>query len=263
MLIACYAVALTAAAWALWVRRGTCCIPWEVPITRTIRRLALSLLLIAPAAAPVIGRLFWEVFGRWHLNDLVGHIAALGALAGSTFAGMMRMPAMRQRVESLLYYPFVIGVAVLVFLFWPSGAARSPAKDIFHLNARELPGHGWFVAYLTLLFTLLLYYGGLNAWVALAHLRGDPRARPVALTWMTCVGLGAVGTACWLLPFSGITAWYDFGRISMCGCVAAFSVSSARSWQRKLDPWRGLIRATGARLWTRCATCPRGQPAHT
>jgi hypothetical protein len=22
------------------------------------------------------------------------------------------------------------------------------------------------------------------------------------------------------------------------------------------DPWRGLIRATGARLWTRCATCP-------
>jgi len=34
----------------------------------------------------------------------------------------------------------------------------------------------------------------------------------------------------------------------MCGCVAAFSVSSARSWQRKLDPWRGLIRATGARL---------------
>jgi hypothetical protein len=246
--IACYAIALTAAAWALWVRRGTCSIPWEAPITRTIRRLAISLVLIAPAAEPVIGRLFWEVFGKWHLNDLLGHIAALGAMAGSTFAGMMRMPAMRQRLESLLYYPFVLGVAALVFLFWPSMATRSPANDMFHLDARELPGYPWSFAYLALLFTLLLYYAGLNLSVALAHLRGDPRARPVALTWVACLGVGAIGTACWLLPLSGVTAWYDFGRIGMCVCVVAYSVSSARSWQRKLDQWRDLLKATGTRL---------------
>jgi H+/Cl- antiporter ClcA len=160
--IVCYAIALTAAAWAVWVRRGTRPIPYERTTTSAIIQLTLALVLISPAAEPVIGRLFWEVFGKWHLNDMLGHIAALGALAGSTFAGMMRMPALRQRLEPLLYYPFVLGMAMLVFLFWPSAAAHSPANDIFHLNARQLPGHTWFLAYLTLLFTLLLYYAGLK-----------------------------------------------------------------------------------------------------
>jgi len=52
----------------------------------------------------------------------------------------------------------------------------------------------------------------------------------------------------WLFPWLGWTAWYDWGRITMCIAVAVFAVVSARSWRRKLDPWRGLIKVTGARL---------------
>jgi hypothetical protein len=44
--------------------------------------------------------------------------------------------------------------------------------------------------------------------------------------------------------------WFNdgYGRLAMCIAVTIFAVASARSWQRKLDPYRNLIRATGARL---------------
>ncbi len=54
--IACYAIALTAAARAVRVRRATHRIPWERSTTYAIIQLALALVLISPTAEPVIGR---------------------------------------------------------------------------------------------------------------------------------------------------------------------------------------------------------------
>jgi hypothetical protein len=61
--IAGYAIALAASAWAVWVRRATYRIPWERSTTYAIGQLALALVLISPAAEPVIGRLLYEVTG--------------------------------------------------------------------------------------------------------------------------------------------------------------------------------------------------------
>ena len=241
--VACYAIALTAAAWAVWVRRSTWRNPWERSTTYAIIQLALALVLIAPASEPVVGRLLWEVTGRWHVDDLLGYMLELGALVSSNLAGLLRMPSMRQRIVPLLWHPLVVGTAVLYFLFWHSVVTHNPGNDLFQL------GHdGWLATYFALLWALLVYYGGLNAWIALAHLRGDPRAKPVALTWLVCVGLGAGAMAGWLFPWLGWTAWYDWGRLTMCLAVAVFAVVSARSWQRKLDQWRGLIKVTRARI---------------
>ena len=241
--VACYAIALTAAAWAVWIRRATYRIQWERSTTYAIIQLGVALVLISPAAQPVTGRLLWEVTGRWHLADLLGHMLELGALVSSNLAGMLRMPSMRQRIVPLLWHPLVIGTAVLPLLFWQSVVTHNPGNDLFQL------GHdGWLATYFALFWTLLVYYSGLNAWVALAHLRGDPRAKPVALAWLVCVGLGAGAMAGWLFPWLGWTAWYDWGRLTMCIAVAVFAVASARSWRRKLDQWRGLIKVTQARI---------------
>jgi hypothetical protein len=241
--VVCYAIALTAAAWAIRVRRFCWHISWERTTTSAIAQLAVSLVLIAPAAEPVLGRLGWELTGRWHLNDLLGDMLQLGAFVSSNVAGMLRMPSKRRYIVPLLWHPLVVGTAVLYFLFWHSVVTHNPGHDLFQL------GHdGWLGTYFALFWTLLVYYGGLNAWVALAHLRGDPRAKPVALTWLVCIGLGALAMLGWLLPWLHWTAWYDYGRIAMCLSVALFALSSARSWQRKLAAWRDLIKVTGARL---------------
>jgi hypothetical protein len=241
--IACYTIALTAAAWALWVRRSTWRVPWERTTTSAIVQLGVALVLIAPCTQPVIGGLLWEVTGRWHINDLLGHMLELGALVSTNIAGLMRMPSKRRYIVPLIWHPLVVGTTVLMMLFWHSAVTHNPGHDLFQLH------HDWWLSmYFMLLWALLVYYGGLTAYVALSHLHGDPRAKPVARTWLVCLGLGAAAMLGWLLPWLHWTAWYDWGRIAMCASVTAYAIASARSWQRKLDQWRGLITVTGARL---------------
>jgi len=174
ILIIAYAVALTAVGWTQWLRRGTWRIPWESPTTAASLQLGVALVLIAPASQPVIGRLLWEVTGRWHVNDVLGHIIEAAALGASTLAGMMRMPSMRQRIVPLLQWPFTLAVTLMVAFFIESRVSRHLSHDLF-----RIPNYHWLAAYFTVLWALLLYYGALNAWVAM-ELRHDPRSRPVA-----------------------------------------------------------------------------------
>jgi hypothetical protein len=242
--IAGYAIALIAAAWAVWLRRGTWRIPWERTTTSAIVQLGLALVLIAPCSEPVIGWLFFELTGRWHVDDLLGFMLELGALVSSNIAAMMRMPTMRRYMQPLLWSPLVIGTAVQMQLFWHSSVTHDPAHDIFALQH-----HHWLTMFFGLQCLLLGYYGGINAWCAMTHLRGDPRARPVALVWLVCVGLGA-GAMLDLVITSLGWEWFNggYGRLAMCAAVTIYAVASARSWQRKLEQWRGLIKVTGARL---------------
>jgi hypothetical protein len=156
----------------------------------------------------------------------------------------MRLPSTRRYIVPLLWYPLVIGTAVQMQLFWQSPVTHDPGHDIFAVQH-----HHWLTMFFGLQCLLLGYYGGINAWCALTHLRGDPRSRPVALVWLVCVGLGA-GAMLDLVITSLGWEWFNdgYGRLAMCIAVTIFAVASARSWQRKLDPYRNLIRATGARL---------------
>jgi hypothetical protein len=239
-----YAVALTATGWAAWVRRKCWAIPWERPTTSAIVQLMLALVLLAPAAEPVIGRLFWEATGRWHVDDLLGFMLELGALVSSNIAALMRMPTMRRYTQPLLWHPLVIGTAVQMQLFWQSPVTHNPGHDIF-----ALPHHHWLTMFFGLQCLLLGYFSGINAWCAITHLRGDPRSRPVALVWLVCIGLGA-GAMLDLVITSLGWQWFNdgYGRLAMCAAVTIYAISSARSWQRKLAPYRGLITVTGARL---------------
>jgi hypothetical protein len=239
-----YAVALTTAAWAVWVRRKCWTIPWERTTTSAIAQLMLALVLLAPATEPYTGRLFWELTGRWHVDNLLGFMLELGALVSSNIAAMMRMPTVRRYMEPLLWYPLVIGTAVLMQLFWRSTVTHNPSHDIFALQH-----HHWLTIFFGLQCLLLGYFGAINAWCARTHLRGDPRSRPVALVWLVCVGLGAGAVLDLVLTSMGWWSWFnDYGRLAMCAAITIYAVASARSWQRKLDQWRGLIQVTGTRL---------------
>jgi hypothetical protein len=244
-----YAVALTTAAWAVWVRRKCWTIPWERTTTSAIVQLMLALVLLAPAAEPYVGRLFFELTGRWHIDNLLGFMLELGALVSSNIAGIMRLPTVRRYIVPLLWYPLIIGTAIQMQLFWHSRVTHMSASDIFYLFQLPHHPHHWLTAFFVIQWTLIGYNCGINAWCAWTHLRaGDPRSRPVALSWLVSVGLGAGSMIGFLLPTLGLIDWFDYCRLAMCAAVALFAVASARSWQRKLEQWRGLIKVTGARL---------------
>ena len=233
MICVAYAVALTAIGWTLWVRRGTWRNPWESPTTAATLMLGIALVLIAPAGEPVTGRALFLITGHWHVNDLLGHLIEAAALASSTVAGLMRMPSMRNRIIPLLQWPFTLAVAALVPMFLQTQASRNPMPDLFQIPH----GNHWIEAYFAVLWTLLVYLGALNAWVAL-NLRQDPRSRPVAHAWLIGVGIGAAALLGWALPWMHITGWYDWGRMSMCAAATVFGIATARSWLTKLAPYR-------------------------
>ena len=242
--IAFYAIALTTAAWAVWVRRACWRIQWERTTTSAILQLMLAVVLIAPWAEPFTGRLFFELTGRWHIGDLLGFMLELGALVSTNIAGMMRMPTMRRYIVSLLWHPLVIGTAVQMMLFWHSSVTRNPAHDIF-----VLPHDHWLSLFFGIQCTLVGYYCVLNAWCAKTHLHaGDLRSRPVAIAWLVAIGLGIGSIVGFVIIALGGAGWFDYCRLAMCAAVAVFAVASARSWQRKLEQWCKLIRATGARF---------------
>ena len=238
-----YAVALTAIGWTQWVRRGTWRNQWESPTTAASLMLGIALVLIAPDSEPVTGQALFLITGRWHLNDLLGHIIEAAALASSTLAGLMRMPSMRNRIIPLLHWPFTLAVAAMVPMFLSTRASHDPMPDLFLIPH----DHHWIEAYFAVLWTLLIYLGVLNAWVAL-NLRHDPRSRPVAHAWLIGVGIGAGALLGWALPWMHVTGWYDWGRIAMCAATTVFAIATARSWRAKLAPYRGLIRVTRAAL---------------
>jgi hypothetical protein len=235
-------IAVGAVGWAQWVRRGTWGIQWESPTTAASLMLGIAVVLVGPDNEPVIGHAIFLITGRWHIDDLLGHILAAAALASSTLAGLMRMPSMRDRMIPLLQWPFTIAVAAMVPLFISTQASHNPMPDLF-----QIPVNHRIEAYFAVVWTLLVYLGALNAWVAL-NLRRDPRSRPVAHAWLIGVGIGAGAMLGWVLPWMHITAWYDWGRLSMCVATTVFAIATARSWQRKLGPWRGLIKVTHARI---------------
>jgi hypothetical protein len=235
---------LGAVGWAQWVRRGTWQIQWESPTTAASLLLGIALVLIAPEAEPLIGHPLFLITGRWHVDDLLGHIIEAAALASSTLAGLMRMPSMRERIVPLLQWPFTLAVAIMVPLFLQTRASHNPMPDMFQIPHDHLH---WIEAYFAVLWTLLVYLGALNAWVAL-NLRRDPRSRPVAHAWLIGVGIGAGGMLGWALPWMHITGWYDWGRIAMSAATTVFAIATARAWQRKLDPWRRLITGTQAHI---------------
>ena len=238
-----YAVALTAIGWTQWVRRGAWRNQWESPTTAASLMLGIALVLIAPDSESVTGQALFLITGRWHLNDLLGHIIEAAALASSTLAGLMRMPSMRNRIIPLLQWPFTLAVAAMVPMFLSTRASHDPMPDLFLIPH----DHHWIEAYFAVLWTLLIYLGVLNAWVAL-NLRHDPRSRPVAHAWLIGVGIGAGALLGWALPWMHVTGWYDWGRIAMCAATTVFAIATARSWRAKLAPYRGLIWVTRARL---------------
>jgi hypothetical protein len=121
---------------------------------------------------------------------------------------------------------------------------HDPGLDILRLQ-----NHVWLTLFFGLQCTLVGYCCAVNVWCAMTHLRaGDPRSRPVCLSWLACVGIGAGSVLGFVIPALGVVDLFDYCRLAMCACVALFAVASARSWQRKLDPHRKLIWATGARL---------------
>lgn len=247
ILFIAYALALTSAAAALWVRRHTWRMTWEKPTTLTIALLAAGLVLIVPCEDAFYGRALHALTGLWHVDDLIGFCCFVVALSVGC-AGSLGRIARNDREEEWLARHFVtvpsgLGIPLMVAAFtWSGTLSGNPAEELWGVK-HDVWGCTFWVLYLGLLLWLMAFH----VWT-LWPLRHDPRSKAIAMLWLSAVMLGIAAMCVWMLPWTGMKVFMDYARPAACAATVVYSLTAARQWRNRLRPYRKLLTGVGGRL---------------
>lgn len=215
---------------SLWIRRHTWGSRWEAGASLNIALQGCAVLLMSPWASAHFGPPLHHVFGRWNVEDLIGHLCLIAAVTAIIQHGLARLVD-KDQLHALLHHhietPLEFGVPLLVAVFIVGDEGYHP--DMFPAHVRTV----WLGAYWLVLGGLLIYLSGYAGRVLLI-LRGDPRSKPtvdlylIAAAFVVAANVIQMGTA-WAGIDITLPVW-------LCAClgVIGFAYGSARSWRAKV-----------------------------
>ncbi|WIM89912.1 hypothetical protein PT015_11070 [Candidatus Mycobacterium wuenschmannii] len=215
---------------SLWIRRHTWRSRWEVDASLNIALQGCAVLLMSPWASETLGPPLHDLFGRWNVEDLVGHICLMFAAAAIVEHGLARLGdnlEWRRIFRRHIEVPLWLGVPVLVAVFFA-------ANETYHSDL--FPAHvstAWFAAYWIVLGVLLVYLFGYAARVMLI-VRKDPRSTVTATLYLISAAFGLAAT---VIQVTTAEAGIDITLpVWLCACLGAvgFAYGSARSWLAKV-----------------------------
>jgi hypothetical protein len=234
MMSALIIVTLIAVFYSLWIRRDTWRSRWEVDASLNIALQGCAVLLMSPWASETFGPPLHHVFGRWNVEDLLGHICLMVAAAAIIDHGMARLGDHDQWRRIFLRHitiPFWVGVPILVAVFFAADERYHP--DLFPAHVST----AWFATYWIVLGILLVYLFGYAARVMLI-VRRDPRSTVTATLYLISAAFALAAT---VIQVSTAEAGIDITLpVWICACLGAigFAYGSARSWIAKVAWFR-------------------------
>jgi hypothetical protein len=223
-------VTLVAVICSLWIRRDTWRSRWEADASLNIALQGCAVLLMSPWASATLGPVLHQIFRRWNVEDLVGHICLMVAATAIIDHGLARLGdehQWRSLFRRHIATPLWLGSPVLVAVFIVADEGYHP--DLFPAHVSTL----WFGAYWIVLGILLVYLFGYAARVMLI-VRKDPRSTPTANLYLISAAFGVAAT---VIQVSTAEAGIDITLpVWLCACLGAigFAYGSARSWQAKV-----------------------------
>ncbi|MGH3530622.1 MAG: hypothetical protein ACRDT5_03020 [Mycobacterium sp.] len=230
MMSALITATLAAIFYSLWVRRDTWHSRWEAGASLNIALQGCAVLLMSPWASATLGPPLHHIFGRWNVEDLLGHICLIVAYTAIIHHGLARLADERQLrglFRRHIEIPLRLGIPLLVAVF-------IIANEDYH--ADMFPAHVdtiWLGAYWAVLGGLLIYLLGYAGRVLLI-LREDSRSTTTVDLYLVSA---AFGVAANVIQMS--TAWAGIDvtlPVWLCACLGAigFAYGSARSWHAKV-----------------------------
>ena len=234
MMSALISVTLAAVFYSLWVRRDTWGSRWEADASLNIALQGCAVLLMSPWASETLGPPLHDVFRRWNVEDLLGHICLMVAAAAIIDHGLARLGDQGQLRKIFLRHitgPLWLGIPVLVAVFIAANEGYHP--DLFPAHVSTL----WFGAYWIVLGILLVYLFGYAARVMLI-VRKDPRSTVTATLYLVSAAFGVAAT---VIQVTTAEAGIDITLpVWLCACLGAmgFAYTSARSWHAKVAWFR-------------------------
>ncbi|HEY9303217.1 MAG TPA: hypothetical protein VIO95_02890 [Mycobacterium sp.] len=230
MMSALIIVTLAAVFVSLWIRRDTWRSRWEADASLNIALQGGAVLLMSPWASETLGPPLHQVFGRWNVEDLVGHICLIVAATAIIDHGLARLGDdhdWRRIFRRHIATPLWLGIPVLVAVFFVADEGYHP--DLFPAHVSTL----WFGAYWIVLGILLVYLFGYAARVMLI-VRKDPRSTATADLYLISAAFGVAAT---VIQVTTAEVGIDITLpVWLCACLGAigFAYGSARSWHAKV-----------------------------
>lgn len=218
------------ALYSLWVRRETWWSRWEIGITLAIALEVCALVLMSPWASAVLGPTMHSVTRIWNVQQLVGHICFIVAIAANIYHVLPRLadfgrvrPLFRRHVQ----WPVRLGLVALVAVFITADADYRPDG----LSTGNDTG-AWAEIYWLLFCGMLIYLSGCATRLLLL-VRSDPRARETVELYTASAAFALAGLVAQLS-----TTWTNADASQLvwpCACISVviFAYGSARSWQAK------------------------------
>ena len=240
MMSALIIVTLVAVFYSLWIRRDTWRSRWEADASLNIALQGCAVLLMSPWASATLGPSLHQIFRRWNVEDLCGHICLMAAAAAIIDHGLARLGdenECRRIFRRHIATPLWLGVPVLVAVFIAADEGYHP--DLFPAHVSTL----WFGTYWIVLGVLLTYLFGYAARV-MVIVRKDPRSTVTANLYLISAAFGVAAT---VIQVTAAEAGIDITLpVWLCACLGAigFSYGSARSWHAKVAWFKESSKAT-------------------
>lgn len=216
---------------SLWIRRHTWGSRWEAGASLNIALQGCAVLLMSPWASAHVGPPLHDVFGRWNIEDLIGHLCLIVAVTAIIQHGLARLvdtSQLRALLRDHVETPLQFGVPLLVAVFIIADEGYHP--DLFPAHVATV----WLGAYWLVLGGLLIYLFSYAARVLLI-LRADPRSKPTVDLYLISAAFGVAATV-----IQVGTAWAGIDvtlPVWLCACLGliGFAYGSARSWRAKVS----------------------------
>ena len=230
MMSALIIATLAAIFYSLWVRRDTWRSRWEAGASLNIALQGCAVLLMSPWASAHLGPSLHDIFRRWNVEDLLGHICMIAAVTAIIHHGLARLDDERQSrtlFRRHIETPLQLCVPLLVAVFIIADEGYHP--DLFPAHVSTV----WFGLYWLVLGVLLTYLFAYAVRVLLI-LRKDPRSQATVNLYLISAGFGVAATVIQVVTAeAGIDITLP---VCLCACLGAigFAYGSARSWHAKV-----------------------------
>jgi hypothetical protein len=224
------ALVFTLAARAVWLRRSTWRVPWELAGTFNVVAQTGELFLLSRHADRWLSGPLHSVTGLWNIEDLLGHLLYMCGMVSVTYMVLAQLNMsdrqfsrfLKRRVElpAHLFFPF----AWMMFALAGFGERDS---DMI-LDAPTVWSRFYFLMYVLADFYLL--------WLiipALYIIRRDPRQRAAATVYLGAAYITLAGCIAVLIDIP-VVVWVGI-RIE----TAAYAVAAIYAWHARARYLRG------------------------
>jgi hypothetical protein len=224
-------VTLVVALLALWNIRHTWSIPWERPAALAVALLAVDVLAVTLPLEHWISPKLHALTGVWNLENLIGHVAVVGAMCCLLYLVADRLDMTTSQLRWFVRYRIELP-ATLVISLMAAAFLAGPISDRYVDDPVTVDATGWLRVYW---FTMSVgcYYLLWNIARVLLILRRDPQSRRAATAYLIATGVSASCGVAFALGIEPL-AW-----VMVRAELIAYAVAASYSWHRKVSYLRG------------------------